>query len=373
MGLFFTNIHIRKSDTYRLEKLKEWIIGQMTTQGYSLLTDGENADISTVIYEPANSDWISVASDTFQFSSEEQIRKTIAPISDIFGTDVLAAACYDSDYLLMNLINTSDHTDAWIHIGNCYEMQVPDRMNLTDWKGKIKDFDAFQSVMKQDYVFAEEAFYEAAKFFHMEIPQTCLEADRSDGLDKNAISQLYFSAPSENQPELPQLKIGMFDLVPCEIGKSSCVFVNNQGGKSKGIAIMIYGDYVKNDELTFENVTFECDYGSEKRKIIPIHLEKVNCTDGKMALYWEDENFIIPAAVSQDIPIMKRQQLEFEKSFGVRFTVQGNPRKALDVMVFIIPLENREHGSDCWYVYRHDQTKENYIQQHHLNPEDFDL
>lgn len=363
MGAFFSNIHVRKSDQYSLEELKEWIIEQMRAKGYILLADGTHADISAIIYAPVNSDWVSVASDTFEFGSEEDVKKVIAPISDRFCTDVLAAACYDSDYLLMNLINTSDNLDGWINVGNC-EMKPSRRTNLAVWKKKVNDYDAFKSVMKRDYIFAEEAFYEAAQFLGMDKRQTCLEPDIGDELDKNAVCQLYFSAPEGATKELPRLRIGRFTLTPCKIGASQCVFVNNQGGKSKGIEIMFYGDYIENDELTFDNVTFECDFGSEKRKVIPIALRKVRCTDGTWALRWKDESFNIPPAVSKDIPMGKRMDLEFKKEFGVRFTVHGNPRKALDVKVYIIPLENREHGADCWYVYRSCVTKEKYIQEH---------
>lgn len=372
MGIFFNNIHIRKSDKYSLENLKELITGQMMEKGYTVSADEESADISTVIYEPADSGWVSVASDTFEFSSAEEVKKMIMPISDRFCTDVLAAACYDSDYLLMNLVNTSDNTDGWINVGNSCEMKPSRRTNLTAWKKKVNHYEEFKSAIKGDYVFAEEAFYEAAEFLGMEVQQTCLEPDILDGLDEHALSRLYFSAPEGNKKELPKLEIGMYDLLPCKIGEKRCIFVNNQGGKSKGVGVMFYGDYVENDDLTFEDVTFECDYGSEKRKVIPISLKKVKCADGNMALYWEDKNFTIPPAVSRDIPIMKRMELEFKKEFGVRFTVQGNPRKVLDVKVYIIPLENREYGAACWYVYRRWKTKENYIRSHNKKMEDFD-
>ena len=236
--------------------------------------------------------------------------------------------------------------------------------------------------MKEQHVFAEEAFYGIADLLDMDGTQVALEPDARYIEDKESVSQLFFMAPKGTEKKLPELRIGMSNGNPCRMNEKNCIFVNNQGGRSKGIAIMICGDYVENDELTFDHVTFESDYGSDKRKIVPITLEKVRCTDGKMALYWEDEKFNIPPAVSQDIPIMKRMDMEFKRQFGVRFAVHGNPRKILDVKVFIIPLENRQKGSACWYVYMYEGTKEEYIREYNehcwdkdqmLKPEDYDL
>ena len=40
----------------------------------------------------------------------------------------------------------------------------------------------------------------------------------------------------------------------------------------------------------------------------------------------------------------KQLAIEFEKQFGVRFFVKGNPQKFRDVEVYIIPLENIKSG-----------------------------
>ena len=176
--------------------------------------------------------------------------------------------------------------------------------------------------------------------------------------------------------------------MPCRIGESHCVFVNNHGGRSRGIAVQFQGKYIQNDDLTFENVTFEYKQG-EKYIQIPIELKKICVQSGEAILYWCDKDFQIPPAVNPAIPQMKRMKIEFRKEFGIRFTVCGNPRKALDVKVFLIPLENRK-GSACWYVYKYQGSKRKYIDHQNnglyyheipaeqrspfmLNPDEFDL
>ena len=57
----------------------------------------------------------------------------------------------------MNLINDGDGTDAWANVGYVEELGIRRRSNLNAWKNKVSDFDAFESAMKEQYVFAEES------------------------------------------------------------------------------------------------------------------------------------------------------------------------------------------------------------------------
>ena len=138
--------------------------------------------------------------------------------------------------------------------------------------------------------------------------------------------------------------------MPCKADVNSVVFVNNKGGRSKGVAIRFVGDYIENDDVIIYNVTFESDYGSDKRKRVPITLEKRIDENGNHILWWEDKNFQIPPAVNPDLPFSRLERLEFEKAFGVRFYVKGDLNKFRDVEVHIIPLENPQNGFAYWNV-----------------------
>ena len=49
---------------------------------------------------------------------------------------------------------------------------------------------------------------------------------------------LYFSSPNSTEKEPPVLRIELFDGKPCSSENSTFVFVNNKGGRSKGVAVM---------------------------------------------------------------------------------------------------------------------------------------
>lgn len=347
MGMFFNNLHIRKNELFHMEQLQELLISDMTEKGCTLQKNAEDAGVSLVIYAPEGSEWVSVASEFFQFDSANDTQAAAAPLSGRFGTDVIAAACNDSDFLFLHLLNTADGTDGWINAGHFYSAP-PRRTKLSPWKSKVTDFAALQAITKETPVFAEEVFFTAAPLLGMQPGQCSLTPGFTEELDAAAVTKLYFSLPEGNEKALPKLRMPTFDPTPCRIGGSKCIFVNNYGGRSEGIAVMFTGDFIEHDELTFENVTFESDYGSPKRKIIPITPEKRKTQNGETILYWEDRHFSIPPAISSSIPEIRRMQLAFEKSFGVRFTVQGDPERAKEVKVYILPLENYQKGGICW-------------------------
>lgn len=364
MGMFFSNLHIKKTDSFTVDELSEMLTVEMQAKGYTKLDSAENAETELMIYAPENSVWGSVASDYYCFNDDKDTAAAAAPLSEKFDTYVIAAACIDSDFAFMHLLNTANKTDGWVNSGTPYEgVRLPRRTSAAPWKKAVSDFEKFKAVIKEQYTYAEEVFYNCAELLGMTAEQFTLEPGRTDGLDEQCLTRLYFSLPEGTEKELPKFQIARFDLMPCVADFNQVVFVNNMGGRSKGIAIVFAGDWIENDDVEIYDATFEYKSGHDKRNNVPITFTKKKDNTGKYILLWRDENFNIPPAVNQNIPTTKRMKLEFEKEFGIRFFVRGNERKFLDIKVFIIPLENYHNGADCWYVYRYKGTKRNYVEK----------
>lgn len=386
MGLFFENIHIHKNVKYDTKLLKEELIKHLSQNGFELAADDKEGNVSVVIYEPDNSDWVSVASDVFQFNTEEAIRKLVDPISQCFETDIISASCYDSDYLWLSITNINDGTDGWINVGKSVEIKNLRRTSINPWKKIVGDIKILKDVIKEEYVFAEEAFVKIADLIQMSPEQTVLDAGYTDFLDSEKIIRLEFSAP-EGAIKPPKFVIPRYGLVPCQIGEPQVVCVYNTGGKSKGFGIMFVGDYVDNDEITFEDVQVQFREKDEW-KLIPVELKKVAREDGTKCYYWGDRDFPLPPAVNENIPLMKRMHLECEREIGIRFTPIGNQRKVLDIKIVVYPRENSVDGQTSWYVYKYAGSKRAYVeeyneewksmnnevfQRHVLGIEDYDL
>lgn len=353
MGLFFSNLHIKRTNEISVDDVRTYFTEEMIANGYTQLDKPDDAELRVAICAPKDSSWITVASDHFNFNDNSDTQAAAEPISERFSTSVIAMACMDSDYAFMHLMDTSKKIDGWINSGSPYEgMKLPRRTSAAPWKSIVTDFEGFKQSIKEKDSFAENVLFSTAGFIGMDTDQCALEADSADTLfsDPAELILLYFALPEGTKRELPKLKIGLYNLMPCMLDRNSVVFVNNKGGRSKGVAIRFVGDYIENDDVTIYDVTFESDYGSDKRKRIPITLEKRIDENGDYILWWEDKNFQIPPAVNPDLPYSRRSRLEFEKQFGVRFFVKGNPEKFRDVEVHIIPLENPQEGFDYWTV-----------------------
>lgn len=397
MGLFFSNIHIRKNDQFDLSRLEDALIKSMTSQGYQLVDSEEDSELSAQICCDDITEWVSVASDFFDFQTPEDTRSAAEPLSVLFQTDVLAVTCVDSDFMMLNLINEADGTDAWINVGMPYDDQFPRRTGFRNkknnvvgigfgaWENKVTDYDAFQSVMQAEYTFAEDALCRAGELLGLPPSQSTLTADDDSSDTRNTRIMLFFARHQNVQRELPKLELNMPSLMPCVDGKDSCVFVSNKGGASQGIAVTFQGDYIEKDEITFDQVQLEYDISHNPRRVIPIQLEKRKAADGSYVWYWEDKEFAIPEKVDPGLSLNKYLNMEQKRIFGVRFVPHGNPRKMLDIVVFIAPLENNcQKGAACWYAWRHSSDKAAYIEEFNknwkgfddsqiLDPNDFDL
>jgi hypothetical protein len=125
-----------------VDELSEMLSAEMQSKEYAKLETAENSETELMIYAPDNSEWVSVASDFYNFNDDKDTAAAAVPISDKFGTYVIAAACIDSDFAFMHLLNTADKTDGWINSGTPYEgMKLPRRTSSAPWKKIISDFE----------------------------------------------------------------------------------------------------------------------------------------------------------------------------------------------------------------------------------------
>ena len=358
MGISFSNVHIQKNDSVTEEALKSYIVGIMNEQGCVTSEDGDDEDISAVINIPKGSDWASFAINSVDFSNAETMKAFAEKVSKAFSSDVIAACCVDSDFMTLDLIDSQAGTDGWINIGKPYSGRLPRRTSAAAWKAIVSDYTALKDIIKKSYACAEEAFFDIATLIGMNAGQCTTDAENADG----DVITLHFKMPEGRERKKPAVEIWHASGMPCRIGEQECVHAVSKGARSKGVGVIIAGDFVKNDEITFENVRFEWNVLSENYASRDITFRKVLTMDGSYILLWEDAGFRIPAAVNEDLPEMKKMSLEGKKLFGIRFTPQGNPRKLLDIKVFIFPLESRQNG-DCWFCWRYSGSKEQFIKE----------
>ena len=112
MGSWFSNIHIRKNEYATEKTIEKYISDFMAAKHYLPCTSEMDADGGVAVVASEDCCWISVYSDLLLLEDPGKCAEIMNPLSSALRTDVLGISCFDSDYLCLNLINTSDKTDA---------------------------------------------------------------------------------------------------------------------------------------------------------------------------------------------------------------------------------------------------------------------
>ena len=359
MGNWFSNLHIRKGGTVTKEAILKYLCVMMASKHFSLTASKEDSDGSFAILCDDESQWYSVYSDLFSFDEPRLFADYAIPLSDAFQTDILGLACFDSDFLFLNLIDTANTVDAHVGIGRTSGLGFKPRNNLAAWKSKVMDHDCFKKCAKGKYIFAESFLKEVQHCICLPEQYSVMAYEHLDELNADAnITYLHFKLPEEmKSKEPPRFVLHMSSLSPCFIGEPCAVSVLNAGDASKGVSVFFTGPYVEKEEITFSNVGL---VDKKSNETIPFELKKVQLSDGQWAYHFCDPDYKIPPKVNDQLPPRRASNLKHDRSIIVRFVPQGNPRKVLDITVHLIPGENFG-GQAGWNVWHRFGSKKEYI------------
>jgi len=353
MGSWFSNLHIRKNGKLSEKDIAVSIGNIMASNNYELLSSQDGADGAFAIITDDKSQWYSVYSDLFSFDTPKLFADFANPMLAELKTQALGIACFDSDYLYLNLIDSTGKVDAFAGVGSASGLGIRKRTNLKKWKNEVDDYTTFAESIGQDYVCTEDVLAQIERCICLpcEYAQSAYEYLDDMGISKSA-TRLYFKLQGEAKEELPRFKHGQYALKPPFIGHPCVVNVNNVGGASKGLSVYFIGPYVENEEITFSDVSFVIRKNNCS-EFVPIELKKVKLTNGQWAYYYHDAEYKILPKADDRLPPSKRERIRSERSISVRFVPQGNPRKILDITVVIVPDKNPEGqaGWNVWHPY----------------------
>lgn len=193
MGSWFANIHVRKIAGITEDRIVDYICKVMSSRGFEGSREEKNAECSFAMITDKTSDWFTLYSDSFYFEREEGLGAFGMPMSEALCTDVLGIACFDSDFLLLNLLNGAEGLDAHAYVGFFEEEELLPQGDISLWEHKVKDFPRFRDSMEGDYVFAEEVLYEIAPCLNLPAEFSNCGFDYLDELeDDSKITYLYF-------------------------------------------------------------------------------------------------------------------------------------------------------------------------------------
>lgn len=361
MGNWFSNLHIRKSETLTKDVICACIKDILSGKNYTVAETPQEADTVAAVLDSRDSQWISVYSGIFAHDDPESCKGFAAPLSAQLHTDVLGIACFDSDYLYLNLINSGENTDGWIGIGPGKDVGISRRNSLTPWKKIVSDYPGFCAAVKGKYLCAEEFLGAAASHLNLPPAQSCAspEAIQEPAFQQEAVF-LYFRQKEGPLRRAAELEIrNMRYAVPCFHGRENSISFLNTGEAFRGLSVYFLGPYVEQEEITFSDVKIT-PFGQPPVDLLP---KKLQLPDGQWSYCCHAQELPVPPGVPWRMTPEKRYWLERERMLNLSFIPLGNPRKMLDITVAIVRDGSPDHCAK-WNIWEEFGSKAAFIQHH---------
>ena len=363
MGSWFSNINIKKNENVSVSDIVDYF-EKVLASDFERISNKDEADGTVVILSGESSHWFTVYTDIQSFNINDDFEKTAEPMSSALGTDVLGIACFDSDYLFLNLINAADGLNAWVGVGSASGLGIKRRTGLNAWKNKVEEFSVFSQNAKKKYVLAEEFLVDTAGCLGLPAPLSMasfmLAEEAAPGTNAD---HLYFKRKlnSASKERVRLVTYGKDYSLPCFDGRENIVSAVNVGTAASGLTVMFLGPYVENEEITFSDVRLVAN-----KQSTPVQLTRIQTDDGNWAFCFYLPDFCIPSAVPDQLPKSEKSKLLFERSFSVKFTPRGNRKMMLDITIEFIPDANPQ-GKAVWNIWSGYETKKKYIQKYNRN------
>lgn len=358
MGSWFSNLHIRKRDFATTEAVVSCIHSTMAQRGYEPANSGSDADGAVAVISTPESQWISICSEQLAHDDSESYKGIAMPISEQLCTDVLGIACFDSDYLFLNLINAEEQVDAWVGIGNGKDVGIERRTGVTAWKKKVADYPVFSAAAKQKYICTEHFLTLAEPCLGLPAVQGMVTMREAELLGETKF--LYYRLKEDSVIlEAPKLVLNKYDAgIPCLVDRCSKLSIFSVGTESYGLSVYFLGPGVEDGKLTFSDVCL-----GRNGRLLPITLEKMQLPDGQWVYGYHDPYFSIPAGPSRRLKWEKQWPMMVEQRIGLVFVPQGDPRKMLDITVIVVP-DHSPQGQARWNVWEPWGSKGAFIDHH---------
>ena len=343
MGLSFNNIQLRLPGTFDPEA----IVARLTAdKGLTPVESMDEADVRILVLKQPGSQWVTIASDLFD-TDPEAADSLSRDLAQAFGTPVLVVGCFDSDYLYLNLVDPAHSVDAWAATGRFPGEHAPRRSNFTRWNGYVADVERLRQLMRQRRVFAEDCLPEAARLLDIPVEQlSCLpEDDHMAGAETRVF--LLRADGSTGITEPPRFEAGMHGLHYHLGAGAVLVSFLNMGGASRGVGVAFGGPCLDRRRVRIERVHFQTHDRKGEWVLIPVELNETTDANGRSWMYGECPSLPIPEAIPDTLAPRARQEKEFQRKIGVRFSAGNHPNKLReidtddDMYIVLIPLANK--------------------------------
>ena len=235
MGMTFSDFCIKKTDTLTVEQIKACICDVMAQQGYTAAENADTSDVALAIVSAADGErsaWWKICSDSLEFFDRDSLEHYVLPMAETLGSAVLTVSVFDSDALVLRLLDPAAGVDALAKAGLTKEYGISGRSNFSAWKPYVSDVKQFKRILGEEHVLVEEILAEIAELLCLpasvsltDYPTLTQMASPSCGAE-----YLYFKLSEKTEKHPPRLVWHCPGLLPQQIGEPQCFSFLNRGG-----------------------------------------------------------------------------------------------------------------------------------------------
>ena len=325
MGTTFSAIHIYNKRKESLEQYAEKLKRYMKRKKFVPASEGE-AQYSFRLTFSSNDDWVTLGSEEFD-ADTDSFNSEVAGLSKSMKTCCIGTVVFDSDVLYLFLHDVPGKRDDIVIVGNQEFVGEITGLDYTKHRGDPAcwnqlltagySWEDLSHVWDNEYVFVEEALIKMAPLIGIE--RKNIEYDFQNWRNEDDSKQqltLYFKndEPTFIYDEPTRLSNRVIPTVTS--GHARTLPFYNSGGVSKGLAIVIHGYCIDNEEVDIKLISVEWVKdphikGNEwynASEVLVLYPVLTKLPNGGTGIVYNSDDFVFPAGINEEHPAMQGEK-----------------------------------------------------------------
>lgn len=164
MGQSFSTVYIHKNIPLSKVDICDSLADAMKKEGFHIV-DSETLAMVTLKIVMDTDKWVTVYTDPQLFTGTDESGSFALSLSAALHTEVFVFACYDSDRVLLHLLNADRHTNNAVWIGDENETASTQNDDFSAWKPFVADVDTLQKIAAQGFQTEDTTLFDLQQLF----------------------------------------------------------------------------------------------------------------------------------------------------------------------------------------------------------------
>jgi hypothetical protein len=356
--------HFPKKPGY-LEKKLDLL---MEKSGYRPIREDEDPDEGVAIYwRPETKGlwhWLLLHCDLWEGIAPDELRDIAWTLVETLaeGSMVVGVSCEDSDHLIFTFTENANYTYDRVvarGMGSDIDPAMAKIWELYsfDLGSSPEDRDKARDLFNQDIVFEGDLLIPLGEILGIdgsEFSYSPYECASMEGFQSRTYIQdlEYCRAMDKTVRRLPNFIFGAnTPIYGSMIDRRSILFLENEGGKGRGVGLIFTGPFVKHDQMWMDSAGIRLRDGWDDGHLFAQEREKILLDDGRPAYRILFPDFVFPEGAPLHDPVLapkgrlesKGHHRNYVKAIEISFVLRGDAECQKSGTIMVYPMENPDN------------------------------